>query len=281
MRETHNIGDDTRELLVHRQVCRPLGVNQIMLVGISDAGDGFRLVRPKWPHSQVLACFGGEGQVWVNGSWKTLSAGEAYLTPPHVLSAYHTDRGKRWQLAWVTYEVSPRFSPVTCRQAMVTQGDPRPLRVAIEGLWGEANAKADHSCLQAWVDVIQRYAARIGDQSHHDRFWSVWEHVTADLARDWSVDDMAAMASVSGEQFRRLCHSQVGHTPMQHLAKLRMHRSATLLVSTRMRIESIASAVGYSNRFSFSNAFRREMGQTPANYRLHQPVATEAADETT
>lgn len=267
MRETHIIGSKTQEWLVHNRICNALASNEIMLVGISDAAEGFRFVRPKWPHSQVMVCFGGEGRVWVQNEWRPLVRGQAYVTPPHTFSAYHAVPDHHWKLAWVTYQPRQSFSPVSFRSAAVLQADPRPLRYAIEGLYREMNAKAEQPCLQAWVDLIQLYAARIGDQDHHDRFWAIWEDVTADLAKPWMLEELAALADVSGEHFRRLCHRQLGRTPMQHLTYLRMHRAATLLVSTRSKVNAIADTVGYSNRFSFSNAFRREMGHTPVQYR--------------
>lgn len=267
MRETHQIGARTRELLVHHRICAPLGQNQIMLVGRSDAAEGFKFVRPNWPNSQVMVCFRGEGQVWAQGRWQTLSHGQAYLTPPRSFSAYHTIKGKRWGLVWVTYEPAMYFSPVSCAAATVRKADPRPLKVAIEGLHREMTGKSDAACVQGWVDLIQLYAARIGDQGHHDRFWSIWEQVANHLQYPWSIDELAALATMSGEHFRRLCHRQRARTPMGHLTYLRMHRAATLLVSTRHKIEAVAEMIGYSNRFSFSNAFRREMGKTPAVYR--------------
>ena len=267
MREEHRIGVDTREWLVHGRVCPPLASNGIELVGISDAAEGFRFVRPGWPSSQVMACFGGEGQVWTPSGWRTLKPGEAYVTPARAFSAYHAVPESRWKLCYVTYKPSVNFSPISCRVATVLPADSRPLRSAIDGIWREANGKAELPALQAWVDVIQIHAARIGDQNHHDRFWGVWESVTNDVGKAWDVEGLAALADVSGEHFRRLCHRQLGRTPMQHLTYLRMHRAATLLIATRGKIESIADSVGYSNRFSFSNAFRREMGQTPATYR--------------
>ena len=267
MRETHTIGLDTKEWLVHARICPPLASNGVLLVGVSDAADGFRFVRPNWPNSQVMVCFGGEGRVYTNGQWRTLRRGDAYVTPPRAFSAYHAVPEDRWKLCYVTYQPSQSFSPISCRVATVLSADPRPLRAAIEGLFREANGKADLPALQAWVDLIQLYSARIGDQNHHDRFWAIWESVTNDLAKPWGVEDLAQLADVSGEHLRRLCHRQLGRTPMQHLTYLRMHRAATLLVGTRGKIDAIADAVGYSNRFSFSNAFRREMGQSPATYR--------------
>ena len=267
MRETHNVGANTREWLVHSRICAPLASNHLWLVGLSDAAEGFHFVRPNWPHSQIIVCFGGQGRVWSQNEWRLLRAGEAYIVPRRTLSSYHALPDHRWKLCWVTYDQSLNFSPITSRLVTVRKADPRPLQSAIDGLYRESNGKCEAPALQAWADIIQLYAARIGDQDHHARFWTIWEEVIANLAKPWSVDDLADLANISGEHLRRLCHRQLGRTPVQQLTHLRMHRAATMLVASRSNINTIAASVGYSNRFSFSNAFRREIGQTPGAYR--------------
>lgn len=266
------IGDDTHEWLIDCGICPPLAANHILITGITDACDAFDFNRPpSWPRSTVMACLGGEGLVWAQRRWRPLRKGQVYLIPPNTHSAYRVPTGKRWQIVWVSFEILPGFSPISGRVPTVTSGDPRPLKSAVEGLYRECCGQADPPCMQSWVDVIQRYAARLAGRSQEARFWSAWEIISADLVKPWSVDEMAALVNVSGEQFRRNCHRQFSRTPMQHLARLRLHRAATLLVSTPMTIEDIAHRVGYANRFSFTSAFSREMGQSPASYRNASP----------
>ena len=57
---------------------------------------------------------------------------------------------------------------------------------------------------------------------------------------------------------------------MHQVAFLRMRRAATLLESTRQKINSIARTVGYDNAFAFSTAFKRHIGTSPADYRLRR-----------
>ena len=100
-----------------------------------------------------------------------------------------------------------------------------------------------------------------------DRLSPLWEAVDADLARPWTVRELAAKACMSGEYLRSLCHRQLGRPPGQHLTYLRMQRAAALLKTTDWTIETIAYTVGYNNPFAFSTAFKRWMRLPPSAYR--------------
>jgi AraC-like DNA-binding protein len=86
-------------------------------------------------------------------------------------------------------------------------------------------------------------------------------------ARDWSVDDLARGAhtsrSVLGERFRAL----LGQSPIRYLVEWRMQVAAGLLRSTELRLAAIAERAGYGSEAAFSRAFRRHLGQSPAEWR--------------
>ena len=146
--------------------------------------------------------------------------------------------------------------------------DPRGLWAGIEGLHREAIGPGEPSMLDRWVQLIEAHAARILDP-HHDRdpLWRLWAAMTSDLAADWSLERLAEHAWFSAEHVRRLCLRHTGRSPVEHVTHLRMARAAALLESTPMKIAAVAEAVGYTNPFAFSTAFRRAKGTSPAAWR--------------
>jgi YesN/AraC family two-component response regulator len=54
---------------------------------------------------------------------------------------------------------------------------------------------------------------------------------------------------------------------MHHVTYLRMKHAASLLESTRDKIEAIAETVGYENPFVFSTTFKKWIGWRPSEYR--------------
>jgi transcriptional regulator GlxA family with amidase domain len=118
------------------------------------------------------------------------------------------------------------------------------------------------------MELLQLEVGRaLGAAGTRESLVPVWDAVAIDLARPWTVDDLAGLAAVSGEQLRRLCRQQLGYTPMQQVTRMRMQRAATMLQATPGKIAAIAASVGYANRFAFSAAFARWIGRSPGSYR--------------
>ena len=88
-----------------------------------------------------------------------------------------------------------------------------------------------------------------------------------DLSHGWTLHELADLAAMSGEHLRRLGQGQVGRSPMDHVAHLRRRRAKTLLGSTPMPVADVARSLGYPRSSSFSAAFKRHAGMSPAAYR--------------
>ncbi|NUP47666.1 MAG: helix-turn-helix transcriptional regulator [Catenulispora sp.] len=85
--------------------------------------------------------------------------------------------------------------------------------------------------------------------------------------QDWSVEDLAALASMSRAAFAARFVRLVGEPPGRYLARLRLARAAELLQSSSEPVGSIGKAVGYSSEAAFSRAFAREYGAAPREWR--------------
>jgi AraC-like DNA-binding protein len=85
--------------------------------------------------------------------------------------------------------------------------------------------------------------------------------------RGWTVDDLAAAATVSRATFSRRFTTLVGEPPMKYLTRWRLALAEDLLTRTDATVESIARRVGYSTAFSLSAALKREHGLRPSSLR--------------
>jgi AraC-like DNA-binding protein len=278
LRETHLVGADTPEKLIDPPISPLMNALHLGLAGVSDAGEGFEMVRLKPAFGHVVACFSGEGKVLLNGRWQTCGPGMAYLTPPNQPHAYRTIPGVRWGFAWVWW-IAPRPGEtplIACDKPLLVRADPEYLRSAILGLYRESMGPAHGPEIDHWVELVHAYTVRLGEQigrrKRHRTLIELWELVDSDLSRPWTRQMLADAAGMSGEHLRRLCRRENGVGPIQHLTALRMRRAGMLLESTDQKIGAIASAVGYENAFAFSTAFKRQTGTSPAAYRTKRRV---------
>ena len=52
----------------------------------------------------------------------------------------------------------------------------------------------------------------------------------------------------------------------------KMHKAASLLVSTSLSVKEIANNVGYEDQLVFSKAFKKKFGMSPKNYKTHKEM---------
>lgn len=94
--------------------------------------------------------------------------------------------------------------------------------------------------------------------------------VTAVLDKPAARHSVAALASIAGmsrSAFAREFSHAFGMSPMEFVAKTRLHNAAEMLRSTNMPVKVIAASIGFSSRSHFSRAFRDGYGADPSAYR--------------
>ena len=79
---------------------------------------------------------------------------------------------------------------------------------------------------------------------------------------DVTVRDVAQYCSVSEVYLRKLFEKELGISPYKKITELRMNKAKTLIEEKRP-LKEIADAVGYSDVFQFSRAYKRHFGHSP------------------
>ena len=222
----------------------------------------------------MLACLEGEGVILADGQWKRIRAGQACLLPPFVMNALKCLPGKPLELRLGPLPGSPRDA---ADPVLDLPGDRHFRHRPAQGRDRRPScrkhlAKTARPALHHWSELVHHYVLRFA-QPHtaDDRLWRVWQRVETDLARAWSLEELAAIACLSGEHLRRLCRKELGRSPMQHLTHLRLQRARHLLSVTDDKVEVIARAVGFESAFTFSNTFNKWIGWRPSEQRDNRP----------
>ncbi|MDB6053654.1 MAG: Transcriptional regulator, AraC family [Verrucomicrobiales bacterium] len=271
--ETHIIGTKTREWIIRENECPGLAIHQITHVGVAYASVPYQMVRTKLSGTYMLAAFEGQGKILLDGRWQICKAGSACLAPPHVLHAFHAMKGSAWGFCWVRYNQPPEQKPlISSSSPVLARFHAEPLKHSILGLYAEVHGNCVPAVIQQWVEIIQGYVDNFAQPWHVDnRLSKLWDDVADNPGRPWDLGTLAKNCHCSGEHLRRMCRSQLGRSPVQHVIFLRMRRAASLLAKTEEKIETIAREVGYENPFVFSNTFKKWIGWRPSEYR-HQHI---------
>ncbi len=83
----------------------------------------------------------------------------------------------------------------------------------------------------------------------------------------WTVGSLARWVNMSRSAFSERFRDVVGQPPLQYLTEVRMSRACQMLTGTDLGVKQIATLVGYESPSSFTNAFKRWNGVSPATYR--------------
>lgn len=91
----------------------------------------------------------------------------------------------------------------------------------------------------------------------------------------WTVRRLAAAAALSRSAFFDRFQRTVGVAPIEYLVSWRMALAKDLLRRENCGIASVAERVGYSSASTFSTAFTRHVGRSPARYARLRPADRE------
>jgi AraC family transcriptional regulator of arabinose operon len=165
-----------------------------------------------------------------------------------------------------------------------------PAEVVPEQRWGDVQDRVLLGALARSSDSAYRRGDRLGERQAElclEQFlcliWDAANGTTAsivdtaieevaqvirqDPGRDWSVQEMAARASLSRAQFTRRFVAQNGMAPAQYLIKARIDRAHQLLTETGMTVTQVAAALGYADVPYFSRQYKQRTGHSPSTAR--------------
>jgi AraC family transcriptional regulator len=100
-----------------------------------------------------------------------------------------------------------------------------------------------------------------------DHIVAAMAHIEACAFDELRLSDLAGATGLSPFHFLRLFKRETGVTPHRFLLWTRIRRAIDLLRDTRRPITAIAFEVGFGDHSNFVNAFRREVGCSPRQYR--------------
>ena len=120
-----------------------------------------------------------------------------------------------------------------------------------------AHLAVDARAAAPWIHGLQD--ARIG---------AALELMHGAPQRDWTVASLAHAVAMSRSSFAQRFYACVSESPMRYLARCRTLRAAQLLEAEHLTVTDAMRRVGYRSESSFTKAFQRHLGSTPAAYRI-------------
>jgi AraC family transcriptional regulator len=117
------------------------------------------------------------------------------------------------------------------------------------------------------VRLLNRYAPivppRLGNFSKR-RLSGVIDFIHDNIARELSLNELAAVAGLSASHFNTLFKEATNQTPHQFVVQCRVEYAMGLLANRTLSLAEVASQAGFYDQSHMARCMRRVVGVTPA-----------------
>lgn len=121
------------------------------------------------------------------------------------------------------------------------------------------------------ITVVRHIQSRENQiKQNQNRFFEFDIKLKADLARKWTLEEMAALNKVGITTLTHLVKEYAGYTPANYLIYLRLEKAKKELLNSTKQLTEIAYDCGFYSSQHFSSTFSKWIGVSPKDYRKNK-----------
>lgn len=230
----------------------------------------------------LIYCLLGKGHFIIGDRHFEVVANQFILLPAtDTYMRYWADADDPWTIYWIHF-TGKGISDFNRSLQITTQNGP-------------ANIPFNDKAIELWHEMYQ--SLEMGYSMEHlahsnmvlkyfvTQFLFPDKYLTADVAvkkniitesitymrlnidKKLTVEDMANIHKLSSSHFSMLFRKATGMPPLDYFTHLKMQKACLLIYSNELKIKEIALSLGYDDPYYFSRVFRKNMGQSPEQYR--------------
>lgn len=203
-----------------------------------------------------------------------LTAGQLYICPPQVPQKYTTYAKDRTVYHYLHFtgsavaELLEELEIPTETAIDVQSLDIASLLERIRQTVGDASALSRLKGERCTLELFSEIAPRGHALSDRPRLKQVTDEMEHTFSEEYDAARYAAMLHLSTHRFNHFFKEQAGLSPYAYVTRLRIANAKSLLEETALKVREIAALCGYSDPLYFTQAFKKQTGKTPSEYRL-------------
>ena len=219
----------------------------------------------------------GKGILRLNGKQYDVGPHQIFLIPQDTRTFYQADKDDPWEYIWL-HIGGPKI-PLILKEAGLTPSNPVYVPVAcadkIEALAKDIvnNYTRQYYCVGNLYKIcdymIENSSIRHGGAVDHTPVYvkNVISYIQLKYSEPVKVENIASALGLNRSYLTRVFKEVTGYSLQEYLLTYRMKMAAKILSENRLSVSEIAEAVGYSDTFTFSKAFKRHFGSSPSTYK--------------
>ena len=225
-----------------------------------------------------------------SGKMFQLSKGQMFLIQPGDDNTYGSDTTEPWEYAWIGFN-GIRADSIIKQCGFSTSKLILPYPDDLDVITDYINRILDSKTLtfgndlrrEAWMlllfsRLIDYHASLSHKRPENNNYGSrayvelAIEYIKCNYQDGINVSDISAQLGISRAYLNYTFQKELSMSIQKFLIDFRMHKAASLLVSTADTVKEISQAVGYEDQLTFSKAFKKKFGNSPKNYRTQKLV---------
>lgn len=223
----------------------------------------------------------GCGRATVGGHTANLKPGQAFMIFPDQANYYEADAADPWTYHWISFSGSQvdaiaAAMGLSPEQPFFWNTPPVPL-APLADQWLTVTAERRpgfHLVLRGLfyqfcgaIAGVREAAGPSGLQPGPDYAANALAFIHANYQRPLTVSTIAQSVGLDRSYFSNLFRASQGVPPKTYLNDYRMSQAKTLLITTRLSIQTIGESVGFPDYGAFAKRFYQSAGQWPAGFR--------------
>lgn len=246
----------------------------LQVAGFGLAHPGQEPVRKRYHDHVLVHALAGRGRVEIGGAVHVVEPGQVLWLDTSRPYAHGASGAEPWRYLWMGLRgtgLDTLYGLLEVNRLPLFRPDPsHGLEAVFREVYTLAGERAPVTDARANAAVAAILAVLAGERDgglsglqHSPQMARIAELLRQDLARAWTIEDIARLADLSASQLFRAFKVASGSTPMSYLRQERIAEARRLLTATNDPVAVIARRCGYGDPYHFSRDFRRLTGTTP------------------
>ncbi len=230
-------------------------------------------------HYLIHYVISGKGTLSSGGAIYPVMRGDLFFIRPASIVSYSADRDEPWEYCWVGFNgtEADRLVGLTDFAKGVpvihyTNHD-HLKRLLLNIYNSHGNNPSNEMKMSGFLylflsELVSSNELHAAGQYSSER--SYLEKAMRFIQRNYcemiSVDGIAEFAGISRSHLYRVFMKNTGMSPNEYLSAYRINKACSLLRNSGLKINEIASSVGFQDQLYFSRVFKKMKGVSPSGY---------------
>lgn len=234
----------------------------------------------------LIYCLRGKGWYSINDKRFDVGVNEFFIIPATKEPLYYgADEKDPWTIYWIhfsghdidtfnrSFDINLFDGPqqISFNEKGIELWD--SMYKNLEMGYGKENICKANLCLYQFVSSFLFPDKNIDEkkQDEKDLINNTIVYMRAKLDEKLTLEDLAIMNKLSTSHFSLLFRKATGMSPLDYFIHLKLQRACLLLITTEIKIKTIAADLGYDDPYYFSRLFKKYMKISPLQYRFSPP----------